>query len=149
MGDVISGKNLIPESFPGATVDLAAQIGLLWDLIKAPLIVPLLQLAVYICLAMTVMLFLERLYMGIVIILIKLFWKKPDKRYNWEPIRDDLEIGNSAFPLVLIQIPMFNEKEVCFFFFIVCSFIKVFVRDLFKKLRHMIMLLNIVSRFHM
>lgn len=112
MGDVVSGKNLIPESFPGASVDLAAQIGLLWDLIKAPLIVPMLRLAVYICLAMTVMLFLERLYMGIVIVLVKLFWKKPEKRYNWEPIRDDLEIGNSAFPLVLIQIPMFNEKEV-------------------------------------
>ncbi|GKF52641.1 glucomannan 4-beta-mannosyltransferase 2-like protein, partial [Tanacetum coccineum] len=25
---------------------------------------------------------------------------------------EDLEAGNSAFPLVLIQIPMFNEKEV-------------------------------------
>ncbi|KAL8193642.1 hypothetical protein R6Q57_026777 [Mikania cordata] len=112
MGDVVNGKNLIPESFPGASVDLAAQIGMLWDLIKAPLIVPLLQLAVYICLAMTVMLFVERLYMGIVIILVKIFWKKPDKRYNWEPIREDLEIGNSAFPMVLIQIPMFNEKEV-------------------------------------
>ncbi|MFS7921343.1 putative glucomannan 4-beta-mannosyltransferase [Helianthus anomalus] len=50
--------------------------------------------------------------MVIVVILVKLFWKKPEKRYNWEPIRDDLAIGNSAFPLVLIQIPMFNEKEV-------------------------------------
>ncbi|KAF5814885.1 putative glucomannan 4-beta-mannosyltransferase [Helianthus annuus] len=83
-----------------------------WDLIKAPLIVPLLQFAVYVCLAMTVMLFVERLYMGIVVILVKLFWKKPGKRYNWEPIRDDLAIENSAFLLVLIQIPMFNEKEV-------------------------------------
>lgn len=112
MGDVINGKNLLPESFPGASVDLVAQLGLLWDLVRAPVIVPLLNMAVYVCLAMTVMLFMERLYMGVVIILVKLFWKKPEKRYNWEPIRDDLEIGNSAFPLVLIQIPMFNEKEV-------------------------------------
>ncbi|KAJ0593446.1 putative glucomannan 4-beta-mannosyltransferase [Helianthus annuus] len=110
--DVGSGKILIPDNFPGGLVDLAAQIGMLWDLIKAPLIVPLLQFTVYVCLAMTVMLFVERLYMGIVVILVKLFWKKPEKRYNWEPIRDDLAIGNSAFPLVLIQIPMFNEKEV-------------------------------------
>nr|GEU61760.1 glucomannan 4-beta-mannosyltransferase 2-like [Tanacetum cinerariifolium] len=112
MGDMINGKNLFPESFPGSSVDLTAQLGMLWELVKAPVIVPLLNLAVYVCLAMTVMLFMERLYMGIVIILVKLFWKKPDKRYNWEPIREDLEAGNSAFPLVLIQIPMFNEREV-------------------------------------
>ncbi|XP_057954199.1 glucomannan 4-beta-mannosyltransferase 2 [Malania oleifera] len=111
--DQISPKKLIPESFfQGTRVDIAGQIGLAWELIKAPLIVPLLKLGVYICLTMSLMLFIERLYMGVVIILVKLFWKKPDKRYNWEPIREDLEIGNSAFPVVLVQIPMFNEREV-------------------------------------
>lgn len=108
----ITAKALIPETFQGARDDIAGQIGLIWELIKAPLIVPVLQLAVYICLTMSLMLFIERLYMGIVIILVKLFWKKPDKRYNWEPFREDLEIGNSAFPVVLIQIPMYNEREV-------------------------------------
>ncbi|GMP88635.1 hypothetical protein CsSME_00040545 [Camellia sinensis var. sinensis] len=108
----ITAKALIPETFQGARDDIAGQIGLIWELIKAPLIVPVLQLAVYICLTMSLMLFVERLYMGIVIILVKLFWKKPDKRYNWEPFREDLEIGNSAFPVVLIQIPMYNEREV-------------------------------------
>ncbi|XP_023748391.1 glucomannan 4-beta-mannosyltransferase 2 [Lactuca sativa] len=92
--------------------DLRMQFGIQWDLIKTPLIVPLLQLAVYICLAMTLMLFIERLYMGVVIILIKLFWKKPEQRYKWQPIDEDTESGNSSFPMVLIQIPMFNEKEV-------------------------------------
>lgn len=58
------------------------------------------------------MLFFERLYMGVVIILVKLFWKKPEKRYKYEPIQDDLELGSSNFPHVLIQIPMFNEREV-------------------------------------
>nr|ACF33171.1 mannan synthase [Coffea canephora] len=110
----ISAANLIPESFDfrGSTADIAGQIGLIWELIRAPLIVPLLRLAVYICLAMSLMLFIERPYMGIVIILVKIFWKKPEKRYKWEPMRDDLEIGNAAFPMVLVQIPMFNEKEV-------------------------------------
>lgn len=88
------------------------QFGMLLELLKAPLIISLLQLSVYICLAMTVMLFVERLYMGVVIILIKLFWKKPDQRYKWQPIREDMEVGNLLFPKVLIQIPMFNEKEV-------------------------------------
>ena len=110
----VSAKSFIPETFQGTTVDIATQIGLLWELIKTPLIVPLLKLAVIICLAMELMLFAERLYMGIVIILVKLFWKKPEKRYNWEPMKDDLEAGNSTFPLVLIQIPMFNEREVSF-----------------------------------
>ncbi|CAJ1976660.1 unnamed protein product [Sphenostylis stenocarpa] len=41
-----------------------------------------------------------------------LFRYKPDKKYKWEPLRDDLEIGNSAYPMVLVQIPMYNEKEV-------------------------------------
>lgn len=100
------------DAFQSTTMDMAGQIGLMWDLIKAPVIVPLLRLAVYICLAMELMLFVERLYMGVVIILVKLFWKKPHKRYNFEPIQEDMENGNSDFPVVLVQIPMFNEREV-------------------------------------
>ncbi|WMV35758.1 hypothetical protein MTR67_029143 [Solanum verrucosum] len=108
----VSTNALFPETFQGTAADIAGQIGLMWELIKAPLIVPLLRAAVYICLAMELMLFIERLYMGTVIVLVKLFMKKPDERYNWEPMRDDLEIGNGGFPMVLVQIPMFNEKEV-------------------------------------
>lgn len=110
----ISGRNLMPETFDfrGTTADIAGQVGLIWELIRAPLIAPLLRVSVYICLAMSLMLFCERLYMGIVIILVKIFWKKPKKRYNWEPIRDDLESNNASYPMVLVQIPMFNEKEV-------------------------------------
>lgn len=116
-----SQKILIPETFQGPGYDIAAQIGLMWELIKAPLIVPLLTLGVYICLAMSLMLFMERVYMGVVIILVKLFWKKPEKRYKYETIQDDVELGSSNFPVVLIQIPMFNEKEVrfCLLFIII------------------------------
>lgn len=105
---------LLPESFQGGRGDFTEQIWLIWELIKAPLIVPVLRLMVYISLAMSLMLFFERLYMGVVIILVKLFWKKPEKRYKYEPIQDDLELGSSNFPHVLIQIPMFNEREVGF-----------------------------------
>ncbi|KAG5577932.1 hypothetical protein H5410_058066 [Solanum commersonii] len=93
--------------------DIAGQIGMMWEVLKAPLLVPLLKSAVYICIAMELMLFVERLYMGIVIVLVKIFMKKPDKRYKWIPMSDDdLEIGSADFPKVLVQIPMFNEKEV-------------------------------------
>ncbi|KAL6204944.1 hypothetical protein ACLB2K_022210 [Fragaria x ananassa] len=108
-----STKVLIPETFQGgSSFDIAGQIGLIWELIKAPLIVPLLRVGVYVSLAMALMLFVERVYMGIVIVLVKMFWKKPEKRYNYEPIQEDLELGSSNFPVVLVQIPMFNEREV-------------------------------------
>jgi beta-mannan synthase len=113
MGEV-SQKIMIPESFQFqvSSYDISGQLKLIWDLIKAPLIVPLLTLGVYISLAMSLMLLMERVYMGIVIIFVKLFWKKPEKRYKWEPMQDDIESGNLNFPVVLVQIPMFNEKEV-------------------------------------
>lgn len=101
---------------------------MIWQQIKALLIVPLMRLALVLCLAMSIMLFIERVYMGVVIVLVKLFGRKPEKRYKWEPIRDDVEIGNSAFPMVLVQIPMYNEKEVLFFFSsVLVSFFAIFL----------------------
>ncbi|KAL0905448.1 hypothetical protein M5K25_023869 [Dendrobium thyrsiflorum] len=102
----------LPETFQEARDDIAGQIGLIWDQVKAPVIVPLLRLAAFLCLIMSVMLFVEKVYMAIVIVGIKLSGRRPDRRYKWEPLREDLELGNSAFPMVLVQIPMFNEKEV-------------------------------------
>ncbi|MBA0825576.1 hypothetical protein Goarm_010514 [Gossypium armourianum] len=110
--DQISPKLLIPQSFLVNRDDVTSQLGLMWELIKAPLLVPMLKLSVYICLGMALMLFMERVYMGIVIVLVKLFWKKPEERYKFVPIEDDEEHGSSNFPVVLVQIPMFNEKEV-------------------------------------
>jgi beta-mannan synthase len=130
MGE-ITQKFVLPETFQGVRDELAGQIGMMWELIKAPLIVPLLRLGVYICLAMSLMLFCERLYMGIVIILVKLFWKKPEKRYKYETIQEDVEMGSSNFPVVLIQIPMYNEREVRFLFFFLFSLsLSVFTLDL-------------------
>ncbi|KAF3455111.1 hypothetical protein FNV43_RR05559 [Rhamnella rubrinervis] len=111
MAEETSSKILIPETFQGGYgYEITGQIGMMWELIKTPLIVPLLNIMVYISLAMSLMLFFERLYMGVVIILVKLFWKKPEKRYNYEAIQEDPEMGSSNFPVVLIQIPMFNER---------------------------------------
>ncbi|CAM8881017.1 unnamed protein product [Rhodiola kirilowii] len=54
--DQVSVNSLIPESFQGSRADIGGQIGMVWELIRGPLIVPLLQVAVYICLAMSLML---------------------------------------------------------------------------------------------
>lgn len=110
--DRLSSTTLLPDLFHGTRDDIAERIALIWGQIKAPFIVPLLKMAVFVCLTMSLMLFIERVYMGIVIIFVKLFGQKPEKRYKWEPIKDDLELGNSVYPMVLVQIPMYNEKEV-------------------------------------
>lgn len=60
--------------------------------------------------------------MSIVVVFVKLFRRTPEKVHKWEAIKDDdLELGNSNYPMVLIQIPMYNEKEVINFisFFLV------------------------------
>ena len=103
---------VIPDSFMGYRDDITMQMSMILDQIRAPLIVPVLRLGVYICLTMSVMLFVERVYMGIVISLVKLFGRKPEKRFKWEPMKDDIEHGNSVYPMVLVQIPMYNEREV-------------------------------------
>lgn len=108
---------VVPETMRD---DMTWQMGLVWEQVKSPVIVPALRLAVFLCLVMSVMLLVEKVYMAVVIVLFKLLGKRPDKRYKWEPIKDDVELGNSAYPMVLVQIPMYNEKEVpiTFFFFL-------------------------------
>ncbi|KAF5473778.1 hypothetical protein F2P56_005739 [Juglans regia] len=110
--DRLTATTLLPDAFQGARDDISMQLGIIWAQIKAPLIVPLLRVAVVLCLIMSLMLFIERVYMGIVIVLLKLLGRKPEKRYKWEPMKDDVELGNSAYPMVLVQIPMYNEREV-------------------------------------
>ncbi|CAA6660739.1 unnamed protein product [Spirodela intermedia] len=70
-------------------------IRLAW--VQAPVLVPLLRVAVVVCLVMSAMLFVEKVYKGAVFAL---------------PIKNDLETGNDGYPMVLVQIPMYNEKEV-------------------------------------
>lgn len=50
--------------------------------------------------------------MAIVIVGVKVFGRKPEKRYKWEAMKEDVELGNSVYPMVLVQIPMYNEREV-------------------------------------
>ncbi|GFP90776.1 mannan synthase 1 [Phtheirospermum japonicum] len=68
-------------------------------------------MAVYLCLGMSIMLFLERVYMAIVILFVKCLGKKRYTKYQLDAIKEDLE-KNKNYPMVLVQIPMFNEKEV-------------------------------------
>ncbi|PIA54793.1 hypothetical protein AQUCO_00900991v1 [Aquilegia coerulea] len=111
--DRFPSTTLLPEAFQGTSSDdITEQLGYIWYQIKTPLIVPLMKILLVVCLAMSIMLFIERVYMAIVILFLKIFGQKPEKRYKWETIKDDVELGNSAYPMVLVQIPMYNEREV-------------------------------------
>jgi len=79
---------------------------------RAMVVVPLLRIAIFLCLVMTLMILAEKICFGMVSLVVKIFRLKPEKRYRWEPMQPDLELGTLAYPKVLIQIPMFNEKEV-------------------------------------
>ncbi|KAK9061571.1 hypothetical protein SSX86_018753 [Deinandra increscens subsp. villosa] len=92
--------------------DFGGNILLIWGQIKKSLMEPFLRIFMYVNLVMLVMLFTEMVYMALVVAINKLFGKKPEQRYKWEPFEDDEEQGSSVYPLVLVQIPMFNEREV-------------------------------------
>jgi beta-mannan synthase len=115
------------EDVPGR-VDWAAvatQCAYVWAQARAFVVVPAIRLLVFLSLAMTVMIFLEKLFVAAVYFTVKAFGMKPERRYRWSPIVaavdgvvDEEEallgggVGSAAFPVVLVQIPMYNEREV-------------------------------------
>ncbi|XP_023005840.1 glucomannan 4-beta-mannosyltransferase 9-like isoform X2 [Cucurbita maxima] len=108
----LSTSAFLPGAFWAPGDGIPAHLLLIWNAIRAPVIAPLLQVVMAVCSTLSVMQFIERIYMGVVIVAVKLLRWTPEKRYKWEAIKDDSEIGNSVYPMVLVQIPMFNEKEV-------------------------------------
>ncbi|KAJ8477468.1 hypothetical protein OPV22_021195 [Ensete ventricosum] len=91
---------------------LPSQIGLLWMWVRGRVVVPLVRIAVVLCLVMSIILLIEKVSMGLVSLYVKVFRRKPEKIYKWESIQADEELGSSAYPMVLVQVPMFNEREV-------------------------------------
>ncbi|KAG8097015.1 hypothetical protein GUJ93_ZPchr0013g36185 [Zizania palustris] len=113
------------RSLAAAAAASGDQIAAAWAVVRARAVAPVVQLAVGACMAMSVVLVLEVAYMSLVsLVAIKLLRRLPERRYKWEPIGvgsgrvdgEDEEAaaagGRPAFPLVLVQIPMYNEKEV-------------------------------------
>ncbi|CAD6202285.1 unnamed protein product [Miscanthus lutarioriparius] len=94
-----------------------------WAAVRARAVAPALEAAVWACLAMSVMLVLEVCYMSVSsFVAVNLLRRTPERRYRWEPMpsgtaggqQDDEEaaVGGEAYPMVLVQIPMYNEREV-------------------------------------
>ncbi|KAI3904123.1 hypothetical protein MKW98_021709 [Papaver atlanticum] len=109
----------LPTKFVTETVllhftkdDAVRVLGVTWDFVRSSVLAPFLNICVHVCLAMSIMVFIERVNVGFVILIVKLFGWKPEKRYKFEAIEVDVEKGYSSYPMVLVQIPMYNEKEV-------------------------------------
>ncbi|CAO2175290.1 unnamed protein product [Urochloa humidicola] len=90
--------------------------------VRAVLVVPAVRLLVFLSLAMTVMILVEKLFLFAVCLAVRVLRLGPERRYRWEPIAagkaegGEEESGDAAaankYPMVLVQIPMYNEREV-------------------------------------
>ncbi|XP_051214242.1 probable glucomannan 4-beta-mannosyltransferase 7 [Lolium perenne] len=105
--------------FDGSSSESAGGVSLadvyeLWVRVRGGVIAPVLQVAVWVCMVMSVMLAVEAVYNSLVSLGVKVIGWRPEWRFKWEPIAgDDEEKGADAhYPMVLVQIPMYNELEV-------------------------------------
>lgn len=85
--------------------------------VRALLVVPAVRALVALSLAMTVMILAEKLFVCAVCLAVRVLRLRPERRYRWEPIvaspaGDEEEAGGARHPMVLVQIPMYNEREV-------------------------------------
>ncbi|KAK1315086.1 Glucomannan 4-beta-mannosyltransferase 9 [Acorus calamus] len=85
---------------------------LVLEVVRVKAMIPAHKVMVMLCLAMSVILITEKLFQGTTSLAAKVFRLRPEKRFKWEAIREDVEVGNANFPMVLVQIPMYNEREV-------------------------------------
>lgn len=80
--------------------------------VRSAVIAPVMRAATAICLVMSAMLLAEVVFMAAVSLGVMVLRLRPERRYKWEAIGGDEEVGSGAYPMVLVQIPMYNEREV-------------------------------------
>ncbi|WOG93639.1 hypothetical protein DCAR_0312925 [Daucus carota subsp. sativus] len=71
---------------------------------------PLLYSAFLVCMLMFLVVFLERLYMTVLILCLKAYGKKTYTQYKLDTVREMME-RNKEHPRVLIQIPIYNRSK--------------------------------------
>lgn len=110
----LGGNNNLVIDVSGRDIDgliVKDNLVLLWNQTRELIVVPFLWGLMYLCSILSVMLFVERVYMAIVILLVKVLRIKRYTKYNVAFLKQETEASKSH-PMVLVQIPMFNEKEV-------------------------------------
>ncbi|KAL6592419.1 hypothetical protein ACP70R_049472 [Stipagrostis hirtigluma subsp. patula] len=99
-------------SLPPAVATAVEQLLHVWRHARTALLVPFLRGLVVACMVMSVIVLTEKLFLGTVSSVMKVLRRRPARLYKCDPIeQDDEEVGSTAFPMVLVQIPMYNEKE--------------------------------------
>ncbi|KFK34844.1 hypothetical protein AALP_AA5G200500 [Arabis alpina] len=90
-------------------------IGYVLEQTRFIFLVPILKRLVNLCQVISLLLFIDAAYMAIVVAIVKVLGLTPKKVLKWESFNsDDVELAPSSnHPMVLIQIPIYNEKEVC------------------------------------
>jgi hypothetical protein len=94
---------------------VAAQCAWLWARARALVVVPAVRVLVFLSLAMTVMILVEKVFICAVCLVVRVFRLRPGRRYKWEPIASSSPgsgVATTTHPTVLVQIPMYNEREV-------------------------------------
>ncbi|KAL6643334.1 hypothetical protein ACP70R_018999 [Stipagrostis hirtigluma subsp. patula] len=99
-------------SLPPAVATAVEQLLNAWRHARTQLLVPFLRGLVVACMVMSVIVLMEKLFLGTVSSVMKVLRRRPARLYKCDPIEQDEEAGSTAFPMVLVQIPMYNEKEV-------------------------------------
>jgi beta-mannan synthase len=132
-----AGEEMVASVWDGVPVRVdwaaaASQCAYAWAQARAFVLVPAIRLLLALSLAMTVMILVEKLFVAAVYFTVKALGLKPERRYQWRPIEAAAAIGDgdagdeeavlgasaggggasAAFPVVLVQIPMYNEREV-------------------------------------
>ncbi|KAL6838979.1 hypothetical protein ACP4OV_031206 [Aristida adscensionis] len=99
-------------SLPPAMATALEQLLHAWRHARAAFVLPFLRGLVVACMVMSVIVLIEKVFLGTVSSVMKVLRRRPAKVYKCDPIVADDEAGSAAFPMVLVQIPMYNEKEV-------------------------------------
>ncbi|KAF4369915.1 hypothetical protein F8388_011785 [Cannabis sativa] len=81
------------------TDDVTTSLSYNWDSLRVSMIAPLLNLAMTLCSVMSIMLFIERVYMAMVILFVKLLGMNRYTKYKLESIKEAVELDKS-YPLV-------------------------------------------------
>lgn len=118
LGSKVQRHNLASSSETNEVVrsGIIGELIYIWKETRIFVFIPILKFLVTMCLVMSFLLFIERVYMSVVVVVVKLLRRTPEKVHKWEAINDDdLELAHTNYPMVLIQIPMYNEKEVKFY----------------------------------
>lgn len=103
----------LPASFPPAVAAFLRLLLRAWGALS----VPLLRGAVMLCMAMSLMVLAEKVLLGTVSAAAKLLRRRRRPGRRDVPVQPDVEAGggggsSACFPMVLVQIPMYNEREV-------------------------------------